>query len=210
MIKAVFFDVGETLINETEHWGHWADVLGISRLTFFAALGMVITNNWHHRKVFEVLGTTYQAALLKREQRGIAPREIEADDFYADAIACLTQLQTAGIQVGISGNQPEQTEKILRRFELPAHYLASSATWGVEKPDPEFFKRIIRLTHLKPHEIAYVGDRLDNDVLPAKAIGMKAVFLERGPWGVIHSSREEVKQADWHLHSLENLLEQIR
>jgi FMN phosphatase YigB (HAD superfamily) len=97
-----------------------------------------------------------------------------------------------------------------RNLELPLDYLASSATWGVEKPDPAFFKRIITLTQLEPDEIAYVGDRLDNDVLPAKAIGMKAVFLERGPWGVIHAKRPEVRQADLHLHSLENLLEVIR
>ena len=210
MIKAVFFDVGETLINETEQWGQWADVLGISRLTFFAALGMVITNNWHHRKVFEVLGTTYQAALSEREKRGILAREIQATDFYADALPCLRQLQTAGIKIGIAGNQPEQTEHVLRRLELPLDYLASSATWGVEKPNLEFFKRIIQITKLEPHEIAYVGDRLDNDVLPAKAIGMKAIFLQRGPWGIIHASREEVQQADLHLHSLENLLERIR
>jgi HAD superfamily hydrolase (TIGR01549 family) len=210
MIKAVFFDVGETLICETEHWGHWADVLGISRLTFFAALGLVIERNWHHRKVFEVLGTTYQDAILERQRRGIAPREIQSTDFYADTIPCLTQLQAAGIQVGISGNQPEQAEKMLRQLELPLEYLASSASWGVEKPDLEFFKRIIKITNLEPHKIAYVGDRLDNDVLPAKAIGMKAIFLERGPWGVIHAQRPEVSQADLHLHSLEHLLERIR
>ena len=210
MIKAVFFDVGETLVCETEHWGHWADVLGISRLTFFAALGMVITNNWHHRRVFEVLGTSYQDAVLKLQKRGITVREIQASDFYADSIPCLTGLQAAGIEVGIAGNQPEQAETILRQLDLPLDYLASSATWGVEKPDPEFFKHIIKITNLEPHEIAYVGDRLDNDVLPAKAIGMKAIFLERGPWGVIHAQSPEVKKADLHLHSLEHLLELIR
>jgi FMN phosphatase YigB (HAD superfamily) len=200
MIKAVFFDVGETLIIETEQWGHWADVLGISRLTFFAALGVVIERNWHHRRVFEFFNTTYET--VKKHH---APREITVKDFYPDALPCLHQLQTAGIKVGISGNQPEQTEQILRRLELPLDYLASSATWGVEKPDLAFFKRILELTQLEPHEIAYVGDRLDNDVLPAKAIGMKAVFLERGPWGVIHAKRPEISQADLHLHSLENL-----
>ncbi len=206
MIKAVFFDVGETLISENEHWGHWADVLEIPRLTFFAALGMVIERNWHHRKVFEVLGTTYQAAFLLRQQEGIAPRDIELSDFYPDALPCLQQLQAARIKVGISGNQPERAETILRQLELPMDYLASSASWGVEKPDLRFFEKIIELTKLEPAQIAYVGDRLDNDVLPAKQMGMKAVFLERGPWGVIHAQREEVQQADLHLQSLTGLL----
>ncbi len=205
-MKAIFFDVGETLISETEHWGHWADILQIPRLTFFAALGFVIERNWHHRKVFEVLGTTYQTALQTREQLGIKPREIQFSDFYADALPCLEALRSAGFKIGISGNQPESAEVLLRAMNLPIDFLASSATWGVEKPDAKFFEKILEITKLEPQEIAYVGDRLDNDVLPAKAIGMKAVFLERGPWGVIHAQRLEVGQADVHIRSLEDLL----
>ncbi len=34
-----------------------------------------------------------------------------------------------------------------------------------------------------PSEVLYVGDRLDNDVLPAKSAGMQAVLIRRGPWG---------------------------
>ncbi len=206
MIEAVFFDVGETLVSETEQWGHWADVLGVSRLTFFAALGMVISNNWHHRLVFELFGTTYQAARLAQEKRGIVAQEIQISDFYSDAIPCLLALRQAGIKVGIAGNQPERTEQILSHLELPIDYLASSASWGIEKPDPAFFKRIIEITKLEPAQIAYVGDRLDNDILPAKALGITAVFLERGPWGIIHAQREEVKKADLHLRSLKPLL----
>src|SRR2546421_90534 len=40
-IRAVFFDVGETLVDETRQWGAWADWLGIPRLTCFAVLGAV-------------------------------------------------------------------------------------------------------------------------------------------------------------------------
>ncbi len=40
-VKAIFFDVGETLVDETRHWGQWADYLGVPKLTFFAALGGV-------------------------------------------------------------------------------------------------------------------------------------------------------------------------
>ena len=204
-IKAVFFDVGETLVSEDAPWGHWAEVLGVSRLTFFAALGFVISQNWHHRQVFEVLGTTYQAAVLKRERLEIAPREIQASDFYADALPCLEQLRQAGFQVGISGNQPERAETILLGLELPVNYLASSASWGVEKPDVQFFEKILALTGLEPQQVVYVGDRLDNDIVPARALRLKTVFLERGPWGVIHAQREEVRLADWHLRTLEGL-----
>ena len=48
-IELVAFDVGEVLVDETRQWGEWADRLGVSRLTFAAALGAVIAAGRHHR-----------------------------------------------------------------------------------------------------------------------------------------------------------------
>ncbi|WP_376744458.1 HAD family hydrolase [Sodalis praecaptivus] len=63
---------------------------------------------------------------------------------------------------------------------------------GVEKPDPRFFQQILAATPgLKPSEVAYVGDRLNNDVLPARQAGMLAVFLRRGPWALLQDARRE-------------------
>ena len=58
---------------------------------------------------------------------------------------------------------------------------------GGEKPSADFFNRIIAECGCAPGEIAYVGDRLDNDIRPALAAGMVAVFVRRGPWGYIHA-----------------------
>src|SRR5271170_4740956 len=46
------FDVGETLVDESRSWGEWADWLGVTRLTFFAALGAVIAAKQHHNEVY--------------------------------------------------------------------------------------------------------------------------------------------------------------
>ena len=57
---------------------------------------------------------------------------------------------------------------------------------GVAKPDPAFFALALELMDApEPASVAYVGDRIDNDVLPSIAAGMRAVWLRRGPWGVI-------------------------
>ncbi|HEX5588732.1 MAG TPA: HAD family hydrolase, partial [Candidatus Limnocylindrales bacterium] len=53
------------------------------------------------------------------------------------------------------------------------------------KPDPAFFTRVAEALGLDPSEIAYVGDRIDNDVRPAAAAGMRAIFVRRGPWAVL-------------------------
>jgi HAD superfamily hydrolase (TIGR01549 family) len=205
-IKAVFFDVGETLVNEERQWGLWADWLGVTRFAFFAALGSVIERNEPHRHVFEIIrpGFDPKAAKFERQRQGI-PDELQLEDFYSDAIPCLQELKSKGYFVGLSGNQPTRAEELLTSYGLPVDYIASSSSWGIEKPDLRFFQKILEITALEPHEVAYVGDRLDNDILPALEVGMKAIFVRRGPWGFIHASREEVSRASLQLDSLENL-----
>ena len=84
---------------------------------------------------------------------------------------------------------------------------ASSADWGVEKPDPAFFERIAAELQLSPGEIAYVGDRLDNDVRPAAAVGMVAIFIRRGPWAWIQAGRESPVEATASIDGLDELTE---
>ncbi|KFG94253.1 hypothetical protein GQ56_0127510 [Burkholderia paludis] len=189
-IQAVFFDVGETLVDETRDWDEWADYLGVSRLTFHASLGAVIERGQHHRRVFDLVRPGVDFAALRRE-RASAGRvyAVSPDDLYPDVVPYLKRLREAGILVGIAGNQPVETEHALRALGVPADIVASSASWGVEKPDARFFERIIAETNgIDPARIAYVGDRLDNDVEPARRAGMVSVFLRRGPWALIQSS----------------------
>ena len=121
----------------------------------------------------------------------------------------MTRLRAAGVRVGLAGNQPTQAEAEIRALGLAVDFIASSARWGVEKPDPAFFRRIVVESGVAPHQIAYVGDRLDNDVLPAIAAGMTGVFVRRGPWGVIHATWPEVARADLRLENLEELSEAL-
>lgn len=85
---------------------------------------------------------------------------------------------------------------------IAADLIAASEEWGVEKPSPAFFQRIARELDLPAETIAYVGDRLDNDVLPALTCGMTAIFLARGLWGVRHALRPGAAQADARITSL--------
>ena len=68
--------------------------------------------------------------------------------------------------------------------------MAMSDEWDVHKPQPEFLRASARADgQPEPADVAYVGDRLDNDVRPSAAAGMRAVWLRRGPWGVIAGRR---------------------
>jgi len=210
-ITTVFFDVGETLVDETRQWGGWADWLGIPRLTFFAALGAVIERGQHHRRVFELVCPGMD---LAREQAARAAaghsEHFDRSDFYPDALPCLEALRRQGYRIGLAGNQPEGVEELLRAMELPADLIASSAGWGVEKPSPEFFARVAALAGEPPARIAYVGDRVDNDVAPAAAAGMVAVFLRRGPWGYLQASHPDASRAAIRLDGLARLPEALQ
>jgi HAD superfamily hydrolase (TIGR01549 family) len=202
----VFFDVGETLVDETRQWTSWAEWLGVTPLTFCAALGAVIERGEHHRRVFDYFapGLDIAAEDAKRHVAGKG-YAIEARDLYADALPTLAALKARGLKIGIAGNQPERAEAALSDAGVTADYLASSARWGVEKPSLRFFEKIAETAALRPAEIAYVGDRLDNDVLPAREAGMFAVFLVRGPWGIIHARRPERARASLILDHLSDL-----
>ncbi len=57
---------------------------------------------------------------------------------------------------------------------LRAHldFVGSSERWDVWKPEAGFFPHVVEEAGVPAKEIAYVGDRIDNDVLPARAAGM--------------------------------------
>ena len=181
MIAAVVFDVGETLVDETRHWGEWADHLGVTRFAMFAAMGAVIERREHHRRVFDLVapGVDIAAEEARRRAAGWTYR-FEPGDFYPDAIPCLRALRVAGYRVGLAGNQPQDAEAALAEAKAPADFIASSARWGVEKPSPRFFAKVVEAAGVPAGQIAYVGDRLDNDVLPALEAGMTAIFIRRG------------------------------
>jgi FMN phosphatase YigB (HAD superfamily) len=208
-LAAVCFDVGETLVDETEPWGRWADRLGVPRLTFFAALGAVVARGGGHREVFSLARPDLdfeEAARL----RGDADPGFDAGDLYPDALTCLVAVREQGYRVGIAGNQPARAADALRRSGLPFEWLLISELEGVHKPDPAFFERIVRVSGLPAASIAYVGDRVDNDVVPAAEAGMVAVHVRRGPWGVIQGDWPGIERAALRVGSLGELPARLR
>lgn len=180
-VRAVFFDVGETLVDEERAWRAVAEAAGVAPHALWAALGVTIERGVEHHAVWELVGKEPPARVA--ELYALVP-----GDLYPDAIPCLRRCREAGLVVGIAGNQPASAEAMLREADVPADIVASSASWGVAKPDSAFFARIVEETGLRPAEIAYVGDRVDNDVAPAAAAGMVAVHLRRGPWGLLRDA----------------------
>ncbi|HEU0025923.1 MAG TPA: HAD family hydrolase [Ktedonobacterales bacterium] len=210
-IKVVFFDVGETLVDETRQKTIWADWLGVPAFTFMGLLGAAIERGEDHQQVYHQVrpGFDWKRERAAQIAAGI-PWAIAAADLYPDALPCLEALRVEGYRVGLAGNQPADAEQLLREMGLPVDYIATSAGWGVEKPSPAFFARVIEEAGVPAAEIAYVGDRVDNDIIPAKAAGMLAIFLRRGPWGYTHALHRQDDMADIRLESLMELPAALR
>jgi HAD superfamily hydrolase (TIGR01549 family) len=183
-VKAVVFDFGYTLVDEDRVWKAAANDLGWPASVFFAALGSVIEQRRRHRDVLEILGGD------GRQQ--LAP--FEPSDFYVDALPTLSTAKKSGLIVGIAGNFSREIEAFLADH-TDVDFIASSERWGVEKPNSEFFSRIVGDAGCEAADITYVGDRLDNDVLPAAKVGMAPVWIIRGPWAVVQQGWPEAKKA---------------
>lgn len=197
-VTAVFFDVGETLVDEQRYWHLLADRLELQPHILWAAVGVTIAQNEEHTALWEHLG-------IERPNDDSLPA-YERGDLYPDALPCLEGLRRRGYFVGIAGNQTATLENWARSESLPADVIASSARWGARKPEPAFFDRVIDACERPAAEIAYVGDRVDNDIVPALEAGLVAVHVRRGPWGYLQSGAE---RAHIQLDSLVELPEAL-
>jgi HAD superfamily hydrolase (TIGR01549 family) len=202
----VCLDVGETLIDETRVWSTWADVLGVTRLTFMAALGAMLARGRESRGTRTPRRTGDRAPY--REQVSVAYGGFQQVDLYPDAVPALRDLGARGYGVGVVANQPAERTGELRALGFAPDVMAMSDEMGVHKPAPGFFERMLELIgDPPPSQVAYVGDRLDNDVLPSAAAGMRPVWLRRGPWALL--TVDEPPRGTLVVDSLSELVERI-
>jgi putative hydrolase of the HAD superfamily len=103
------------------------------------------------------------------------------EDLEPDALPALEAL-AARYRLGLIANQPSAVREALVRDGLARFFEvhAVSEDLGLEKPDPRIFAHAVEAIGAEPVACVMVGDRLDYDVRPARAAGMRAVWLLRG------------------------------
>ena len=207
-IRAIFFDVGETLVDEHRLYRDYALRMDVTYDYFIAKIEETIARREPIRNVFAQVkpGFDFKAARAQRDAEG-KTFAIGAHDLYSDAAPSLSALKARGYFIGIVGNQPSTAEAMLRESGLTADFIATSEGWGVAKPDAAFFQKVVEAAGMESRHIAYVGDRVDNDVLPARAAGMWPILIRRGPWGRVQWSWPEAAYAHLKIESLAELPE---
>ncbi|MBV8192188.1 MAG: HAD family hydrolase [Alphaproteobacteria bacterium] len=99
-----------------------------------------------------------------------------------DIDGLLRRLRERRLKLGIVANQPKVVRERLARAgiaEFFDYYGLSGAT-GLRKPDPAAFLAAASAVGVAPSACIMVGDRIDNDIAPAKALGMAAILFRSG------------------------------
>lgn len=201
------FDVGETITRDDRYWASWADWLGVPRHTLSALVGAVVAQGRDNADALRLARPSIdiRAEYHARETAGCG-ETLDETDLCDDVRPTLAWLRKLGIRVIIAGNQTSRVGDLLRDLDLPVDLIVTSGEWGVAKPQPEFFERVLEVAQAAPRKTLYVGDHPANDLFPAKQAGLRCAHIRRGPWGHLWADDPDVVAvADWRIDSLTHL-----
>jgi len=104
-----------------------------------------------------------------------------AGTLYADVLPFLRSL-AGRVHIGVLANQEEGVIRALERDGVApfVDVWGVSAVVGFEKPSPELFHWCLEQAGVEPAQAVHIGNRLDTDVRPAKALGLGTVWILRG------------------------------
>jgi HAD superfamily hydrolase (TIGR01549 family) len=209
-LTTVVLDLGETLVDETSLWQGWAEFLGVPAFTLFGVIGGLAARGEDHQAFLQAFRPGSEWAATREAKEQVVPWASRDAELYPDAEDCLRQLRSDGWQVVVAGNQPAAFQRVVEQLGLPVDLISSSGELGVAKPDPAFYEAVAARAGAATSECVHVGDRVDNDVVGARAAGMTPVHVVRGPWGFLHRDDPAVDHQVRSLAELPALLGGLR
>ena len=202
-IKWIFFDIGSTLVDESAVYEN-----RIKEIT----QGNNIDRNEFVAKVIERAQTSPKPIVSAAEDYGVKVpawrHDLEA--LYPDSKEVLQRLSQK-YKIGIIANQDFGPEQRLTDFNVRQYtdIIIASAEEGVAKPDLRIFQIALARADCKPEEAVMVGDRIDNDIIPANKIGMTTVWIKQG-FGSYAEPKTVEEQPDYIVNSLAEITEVFR
>ena len=198
-VRWIFFDLGSTLIDETQ-----ADLHRIREMT----AGTGITEEQYRQKRLELIrqGCPADAAAIACFGLTKTPWHSEDETPYPDAAPALAALKAGGFRLGVIANQNPGTAERLANWNLLQYFdlVVASAEAGAAKPDAAIFRMALDRAGCAPEQAVMAGDRLDNDVAPANRLGMHTVRILRG-LGALYSPQSPEEKPENTIRVLEEL-----
>lgn len=200
-VKWIFFDIGSTLIDEQVVYQHIFQ--NISEATGF-------DYTFIYQSALEYFKNNQMGDIALCKKYGLPKRKWDPayEKLYPDTIGCLENLQSK-YHLGILANQLPGLENRLQAWGIKKYFdcIISSAEIGIAKPDPLIFQTALMQAKCKPCEAIMVGDRIDNDILPAKQIGMKTIWIKQG-FGAYWNIQTKAETPDIIVSNLTELYKQ--
>jgi putative hydrolase of the HAD superfamily len=96
-------------------------------------------------------------------------------------------------------------ETVLEELSLKKYFtsILDSAVVGIRKPDPKIFEIALNELGVNPNDAVMIGDSYTNDIVPAKLIGCKTIWINNKGW----EEQNENNKADIIIKSFKELPE---
>lgn len=217
-ISWLFFDLGNTLIDESKP--EEARIKSIQDACKDIGLDLTRESIWNR---IETASANYAPNIIKEAIRNIVvdendflyvmskvKYEKELEEPFYDTAEILKRLHRS-YSIGIIANQSLGTEERLKNYGLWGFIdlCLSSAEIGIAKPTPEIFLLALKKAKCKPGNAIMIGDRLDNDIYPAKKLGFKTIHILRG-FGRVQIPKSKEYEADYTIRELNELLKILK
>lgn len=194
-IEWVFFDVGSTIVDEHIAYEHrMREIADLANTTYRSVYETAIEFYKQNRK-----GDSETAKLFGVD----LPQWHKEDEIlYSDTPKCL-EILSSRYKIGIIANQSLGTTKRLKQHGILQYIdlVIASAEEGVAKPDKRIFEIALEKGNCRPNNAVMIGDRIDNDIIPAQLLGMHTIWIKQGfyqYWNIT----QEIEKADCVVNSL--------
>jgi HAD superfamily hydrolase (TIGR01662 family) len=199
-MKWIFFDLGATLVDESDVYesrcGYAVRQLNIDFAEFM-------------NKVYEEARISPTPIRTAAKAYGVALPQWDnsLEKLYAATPDILKKLHEK-YRLGIIANQSLGTQERIDQWGIGRYFnvVVASAEAGCAKPDPKIFTMALQKANCEPGEAVMVGDRLDNDIIPAKKLGMKTVWVRQG-FAVYQSIDDESQRPDQIVDGIDELVD---
>ncbi len=217
MLRWVFFDLGGTLLDDLPFHDHIYKTLidlfadrgfNVNMEELLKARDFYVINRVPVLKSLIVYFTgskDLKEPMMDELMRRIEGKGAELQKPCPEADAVLRLLKIK-YKLGIIANQQVGIRELLKESGWNGLFdvIMISDEVRLQKPDPTIFENALEMAKCAPSEAVMVGDRIDNDVAPAKQLGMRTVRLKAGVFGA-QTPKSETETPDEEILSLTEL-----